>query len=239
MAYATDYTTLLTGSYWSGAEVTAPVFVTYSFDTTSQTADDGQLASSALATFTPFTAAQQAEAQQALSEWSSTSTTAGGGSGIIFLEVPSGQGDINFAAYDFASDPNFSGAGGEGFYPWGNWNYSTAAPGTIHFAADNPGSGDILMNTAYETGGLFSYPTLLHEIGHAIGLKHPTEAWTNYVDGDAIVHNLWPASPPYQNSFSIMSAGGDDAGGAGATDLTAADIEAVQSIYGTPAQAAD
>src|ERR1700719_2969037 len=128
MAYATDYTTLLTGSYWSGAKPAAPqpVFITYSFDTTAPASDAGHLAASALATFTPFTAAQQAEAKQALTDWSSASTIAGGRSGVIFLQVAPGQGDINFAAYDFTSDPNARNSGGEGYYPWGNWNYSTA-----------------------------------------------------------------------------------------------------------------
>ena len=125
MPTATDYTTLLTGSYWSGAGVTGePVFVTYSFDATAPASDQSNLNATAYATFTPFTAAQQAEAQQALGEWSAAS-------GVIFLQVAPGQGDINFASYDFSSDPNASGSGGEGFYPWGNWNYSTATSGSI------------------------------------------------------------------------------------------------------------
>ena len=236
MPYATDYTTLLTGSYWSGAEITAkPVFVTYSFDTTAPPADAANLSASAYATFTPYTAAQQAQARQALAEWSSASTVAGGGSGVTFLEVPSGKGDINFAAYDFSSDPNASGSGGMGYYPWGNWNYSTFGSGSGHFAADLAGPGDILMNTAFETGGLFAYATVLHEIGHALGLKHPTDAWTDNVPGWINVpHNQWDPNVGYNSSFSIMSAGAT-----ALTDLTAADYQAIQSIYGTPAMAAN
>ncbi|MBA3811719.1 MAG: M10 family metallopeptidase C-terminal domain-containing protein [Caulobacteraceae bacterium] len=236
MAYATDYTTLLTGSYWSGAEIAAKlVFVTYSFDTTAPASDAGHLAPSALATFTAYTAAQQAQARQALAEWSSASTVAGGGSGIVFLEVPSGQGDINFASYDFTSDPNARYSGGEGYYPWGNWNYSTGQPGSIHFGADLPGAGNILMNTAFETGGLFSYATVLHEIGHALGLKHPTDAWTNDVPGYIdVVHNQWDPNITYDPNFSIMSAGATSL-----TDLTGADYQAIQSIYGTPSMAAN
>jgi len=235
VAYATDYTTLLTGSYWSGAEITGqPVFVTYSFDTTAPASDVGHLSPSALATFTPFTAAQQTETQQALTVWSSSSTIAGGGSGIIFLQVPSGQGDINFAAYNFSSDPNASGAGGLGYYPWGNWNYSTFQSGSGHFAADLPGAGNVLMNTAFETGGLFAFPTVLHEIGHAIGLKHPTDAWTMNVPGYIdVVHNQWDPNVQYDPNFSIMSPTSSSL-----TDPTAVDYQAVQSIYGTPAMAA-
>jgi len=236
MAYATDYTTLLTGSYWSGAEVTGqPVFITYSFDATAPASDAGHLNASAYATFTPYTAAQQAQAQQALTEWSSASKVAGGGSGIIFLQVAPGKGDINFASYNFTSDPDTTDAGGEGYYPWGNWNYSTAQTGAIHFAADNPGSGNVLMNTALETNGLFSYATVLHEIGHALGLKHPTDAWTNDVPGYIdVAHNQWDPSVPYSSSFSIMSPGATTL-----TDPTSADWQAIQSIYGTPSQAAE
>jgi Ca2+-binding RTX toxin-like protein len=234
MAYATDYTTLLSGSYWSGAETPGqPVFVTYSFDATAPASDVGNLSASALATFTPFTAAQQAEAIQALTDWSSASVQPGGGSGIIFLQVAPGKGDINFAAYDFSSDPNAKYAGGEAFYPFGNWNYSTGQPGLIRFGADNPGSGNVLMNTAFTTNGLFAYATMLHEIGHALGLKHPTDAWTNYVDGLAVVHNQWDPALTYDASFSIMSPGATSL-----TEPTTADWQAIQSIYGTKAQAA-
>lgn len=234
MAYATDYTTLLTGSYWSGAETPGqPVFVTYSFDATAPASDVGHLAGSALATFTAYSAAQQTQAKQALTDWSSASTVGGGGSGVIFLQVAPGKGDINFAAYDFTSDPNAKYSGGEAYYPYGNWNYSTGQPGLIKFAADLPGSGNVLMNTAFETGGLFAYATVLHEIGHALGLKHPTDAWTNYVDGLGVVHNQWDPNVTYDTSYSIMSTGATIL-----TEPTAADFQAIQSIYGTAAQAA-
>ncbi|HEV2363469.1 MAG TPA: matrixin family metalloprotease [Caulobacteraceae bacterium] len=203
MAYATDYTTLLTGSYWSGAEITGqPVFVTYSFDATAPASDKAHIAASAWATFTPLTATQQTEVKQALTEWSSSSSIPGGGSGVIFLQVAPGKGDINFAAYNFSSDPNYSGAGGVGLYPWGNWNYSTFTSGSGHFAADVAGSGNVLMNTAFETGGLFAFNTVLHEIGHALGLKHPTDAWTMNVPGYIdVVHNQWdPTSPTIRTS---------------------------------------
>ncbi len=236
MPYATDYTTLLSGSYWGGAEVTNhPVFVTYSFDATAPASDAGRLAPSAYATFKPFTAAQQAEAQQALAEWSSGSTVTGGGSGITFLQVAPGHGDINFAAYDFSSDPNASGSGGEGFFPWGNWNYSTFGTNIGHFGADLAGAGNVLMNTAFETGGLFAYATVLHEIGHALGLKHPTDAWTDNVPGWInVAHNQWDPNVTYDPNFSIMSPGASSL-----TDLTSADYQAIQSIYGTKAMAAN
>ena len=227
--YATDYTTLLTGSYWSGAEIVGqPVFVTYSFDATAPAADANNLNASAYATFTPFTAAQQTQAQTALAEYSAAS-------GVVFLQVAPGKGDINFAAYDFSTDPNAKFSGGMAFYPWGNWNYSTFTTGSGHFAADLPGAGDVLMNTAFETGGLFSYETVLHEIGHAVGLKHPTDAWTDSVGGYInVVHNQWNPSVAYDPNFSVMSPGANTL-----THLSAADKQALQSIYGTTAATQD
>ena len=225
MPYATDYTTLLSGSYWSGAEVTAqPVILTYSFLTTKPISDPHFLGS-ALNTFAGFSAQQQSQTQQALANWS-------GVSGIIFEQVAPGKGDINFAGYDLTSVAG--NIGGVGFFPWGNWNYSTATASTIHFGADIQanGCGDVLMNTAAEDGsGLFASPTLLHEIGHALGLKHPTEPWTSYV----VAHNQWDPGVVYDGNFSIMSPGGS---GSTLTDLTAADIQAIQSIYGTSPQQA-
>jgi Ca2+-binding RTX toxin-like protein len=227
MGYATDYTTLLSGSYWSGSEVTGqPVILTYSFLTAKPTSDPHGLGS-VLNTFAAFTSAQQTETQQALARWS-------GVSGVIFEQVAAGKGDINFAGYNF-NGSGLGDVGGEGFFPWGNWNYSTETSTTIHFGADIQanGYGDVLMNTgAEDSGGLFAYPTLLHEIGHALGLKHPTEAWTDYPLG--VVHNQWDtSSTPYDPNFSIMSPGGL---GSTLTDITSNDIDAIQSIYGTAAQ---
>ena len=224
LPYATDFTTLLTGSYWSGAQVTGqPVILTYSFLTTKPTTDPHGLGA-ALNTFTPFTADQQTQTQQALARWS-------GVSGIIFEQVAPGEGDINFAAYDLTSSGD--GAGGEAFYPWGNWNYSTQTSSTIRFGADiqSNGYGDVLMNTGDEVGGQFAYATLLHEIGHALGLKHPTEAWTLYPFGTA--YNQWNVDVAYDPNFSIMSPSGS---GSTLTDITGDDILAIDSIYGTAAQ---
>src|SRR4051794_16113253 len=112
MPFATDYTTLLTGSYWNGAQVTAqPVILTYSFLTTKPTSDPHGLGAT-LNSFSAFTAAEQTQTQAALARWSQVS-------GVIFEQVAPGKGDINFAAYNLGA----SGPGGEGYYPWGNWNY--------------------------------------------------------------------------------------------------------------------
>ena len=112
MPVVTDYTALLSGDYWNGIEVTGkPAIVTYSFPTTAE----GYLASVAgftpatVASFQAFNSAEQAEARTALGEWAAAS-------GLVFVEVAPGQGDINFQLADFntTSGPSYAGAGGIG-----------------------------------------------------------------------------------------------------------------------------
>ena len=43
------------------------------------------------------------------------------------------------------------------------------------------------MNSHFLSGGMVSYGTLLHEIGHAIGLKHPTETVTDFAHNPALI----------------------------------------------------
>ena len=115
-----DYTALLSGSYWNGIEVTgSPVIVTYSFPT-SLPAYDASIPGftpATAGTFQAFTAAEQAQAIDALGEWSAAS-------GLVFIQVAAGQGDINFQNVDFntTNNPSYAGAGGIGFYPFGDWN---------------------------------------------------------------------------------------------------------------------
>src|SRR5690242_2103413 len=120
MPVVNDYTALLSGSYWNGIEVTGtPVIVTYSFPS-SLHAYDASIPGFTAATdasFQAFTTEEQAQAVQALGEWSAAS-------GLVFIQVSPGQGDINFQNIDFntTSSPSYAGAGGIGFYPFGNWN---------------------------------------------------------------------------------------------------------------------
>jgi Ca2+-binding RTX toxin-like protein len=221
----TNYTALLSGNYWNGIEVTGtPVIVTYSFPTTAP-AYDASVAGFTDATvdsFTPFTAAEQAEAVNALGQWAAAS-------GLVFIQVAPGQGDINFQNVDFntTSDPSYAGAGGVGFYPFGNWNnYSYP-----YFTSDLDASGDVFMNSDYLNNGTVALDTLLHEIGHAIGLKHPTQIVTDYAaEPDPVVHDQVLASDdPTQ---TIMATVGDSSIPGGATTLFPLDMAAAADIYG-------
>lgn len=212
-----DYTGLLSGSYWSGIEVAAkPTIVTYSFPTAAPGYDaainDPNLTPAALASFTAFNATEQQMARDALAEW-------GNASGLIFIEVAPGQGDINFQELDFTGT-GYDGAGGIAYRPFGGWDFSIYP----YFNSDLDSSGDVFMNADVP----MVYGTLLHEIGHALGLKHPTEPWTDFAADPDVVHPVWTVDDPALTIMSQLS------GGTG--HLTAIDIQAIQAIYGTSAQ---
>ena len=212
-----SYTALLSGSNWGGIEVTGkPTIVTFSFPAVAPAYNtaigDGNLTPAVLATFQAFTTGEQALARTALAEW-------GDNSGLVFIEVAPGQGDINFQKLNFTGT-GYAGVGGIAYRPFGNWQ-NTSYP---YFTSDLDSAGDVFMNSA----ATFVYGTLLHEIGHALGLKHPTEQWTQFASYPPIVHDTWAVDDP---ALTIMSQLG---GGTG--HLTAFDIAAIQSIYGTQAQ---
>ena len=212
-----DYTGLLSGAHWNGIEVTAkPVFVTYSFPITAPAyvaaITDPNLTPAALASFQAFSAGEAQQARDALAEW-------GAACGVTFIEVAAGSGDINFQKLDF-SGTGYDGAGGIAYRPFGAWDFASYP----YFTSGLDAAGDVFMNSDVPV----SHATLLHEIGHALGLKHPTEDWTQWAASPPVVHSVWDVDDP---ALTIMS---QLAGGTG--HLTAIDIQAVQAIYGTGAQ---
>jgi Ca2+-binding RTX toxin-like protein len=200
-----------------------PVIVTYSFPTTAPGylgAIAGFTAAS-VASFQAFTQTMKAQARAALGQWSAAC-------GLVFLEVAPGQGDINFQLVDFNSTtgPSYAGSGGIAFYPFGNWNFFTYP----HFTTSLDASGDVFMNTRFVSGSgigaQVNAGTLLHEIGHAIGLKHPTEIVYNGASG-ANHDQVLAADDP---SLTIMATVGD--GSAIAATLKPLDQAAAAALYG-------
>ncbi len=141
---------LLAGPTWNSAPGEA-VTVTYSFLATpplyytSDPAYDAYVAS-----FAAFNAAQQAVTLEVFDSWSAVAN-------ITFVETTAGDGQINLATTDLGID-----YGGVAFYP----------------GLDE--GGDVWI-TNYYAGyanplpGSHEYSTFVHEIGHAIGLKHPSD----------------------------------------------------------------
>ena len=223
MTVVNDYTALLSGSYWNGIEVAGrPVIVTYSFPTSLPAYDAaiGGFTAATAASFQAFTAAEQSQAVQALGEWSAAS-------GLIFLQVAPGQGDINFQNIDFntTSNPSYAGAGGIGLYPFGFWNNFSYPD----FSGDLDAAGDIFMNSRFLGGGAVNYGTLLHEIGHAIGLKHPTEVVTDFAaQPSPVVHDQVLSSD--DPTRTIMATIGD--GSTPGAHLLPLDRGAAAFLYG-------
>jgi Ca2+-binding RTX toxin-like protein len=206
MPVVNDYTALLGGT-WNQSGRIGPLFLTYSMSTSvppeyvEDTFGPGTprlLYPETTATFSPFDAAQQNIIRQAFQIW-------GAACGITFAEVSSNTGDIQLGQYSFASDPGFfSGAAGLGYFPSRSFGLAST---------EDQVGGDVLFNT-----GSLSLGLALHEIGHALGLKHPFEGATTL------------AAALDSTSNTVMSYTGGLQ-----SQLGQLDINAVQWLYGTDA----
>jgi Ca2+-binding RTX toxin-like protein len=139
----------------SPAPAGTPMFVTYSFMSLIPAYETLYYTPSSGLTFQTFDGTQQNAARQALAAWSNVS-------GVTFVEVPDAVGgDIRFGMHTMTTS-----VGGYAFYPNTNGNTVLDA------------GGDIFLNNYYLGAdplsfGTYGFFALLHEIGHALGLKHP------------------------------------------------------------------
>ena len=158
--------TLLCGIKWETSSVGTAINLTYSFpyitnSTAQWTADYNYLYGEPYATTSGLSVAQMTAAISAMQSWANVAN-------ITFTEVvESGDevGDIRFAFSSAVEDA------------WG-WSY---------LPSNNPEAGDIWINPNltnpdnydFSAGG-YGYSSLIHELGHSLGLKHPG----NYGSGD-------------------------------------------------------
>lgn len=227
----TDPAAIESGNSWNGLDTAgAPVIVTFSFATSLPAYDDtiGGFTPATLASFTGFTSAEQAQALAALGQWAAAS-------GIVFIEAPPGEGDITFANVSFSTtttgseNGDYQTAAGIGFYPFGDWSDLTGNSSVGYgFTSDLSTGGDVFMNSDYINNGTVDLGTMLHEIGHAIGMKHPDQQVTT---ADGVDHNQ--VLDPMENSgtVTIMSETGDAANDANPS-LFALDTLAAADLYG-------
>ena len=155
--------------------------------------------------FIAFNETQQAAARQALQLYSEVS-------GLNFVEV--------------------SDAGEGGTIRFGTANMEH---GSAHAYSPNNHSvgGDVWLNNIHnsnltQTNGSYGFHTLIHEIGHALGLKHPG----NYNAGGGGAEGPYLYSDLDSNQYTVMSY--NDHSGSVANPQTPMlyDIAAIQHLYG-------
>lgn len=200
-----NYKAILSGQSWnapSGLKISKkPVFLTYSFNVS----DWGS---------SKFGSADKAMARKALKMW-------GDASGIRFIEVKGQEAELKFQWqwqwYDitaWAEFPELNRETYDGEDMVRDWS-----------------GGNVYLNTQHRSemskNKAFKLYILLHEIGHALGLKHPFHKMD---------HNkqLLKSDLDHVNN-TVMSYTGADAN-MQSVGLGSLDIAAIRALYGSPSQ---
>lgn len=196
--------TLLRGDDWNGDAVGVPALVMYSFATRSLSnytmpGDPGQ-AGFNRSESEPLDANQRASIREALKLWEQVS-------GLFFFEVPDlPELDFNGIRFSMENLDHFKIPGILGISEPNSSTYGF----NIQFALDKYAGDPLQM-------GSDAFYTAMHEIGHAIGLKHPFHGSPNLSAAEDNGNNTVMSYTPAGNY----------------THLGPFDVDAVRHIYGT------
>jgi hypothetical protein len=205
-------TALIYGTKWGSSSPGVGVTITWSvLKGTAWFADSYELSGENYG-WSGFTPEEVAGASKALDAWARVS-------GVKFKQVADNKstvGEIRFAKTSYGPADAYAHA----YAPW-----------------DDPHGGDVWMNvydwnasgTAANRPGTYDYLALLHEIGHALGLKHPF---------DDSPHNSKNLSVKYNSYFYTVMSYSAWPGSKGAipdfypTTPMYLDLIAIQHLYG-------
>ncbi|KAB0508142.1 serine 3-dehydrogenase [Pseudomonas lini] len=148
-----------------------------------------------------LTAAQQTAITGALASWSAVAN-------ITFrltTDNATNVGDLRFGGYT---------------------QMDNTAAAWAYFPSDDPNGGDVWIgpntNDATPDKGSYDFMTFIHEIGHAVGLKHPfSPGGSNTITLDPALDDVSLTVMSYNNSYSYQP-----------TTPMLLDILAIQSLYG-------
>lgn len=197
--------------------------ITYSFPTRTAVFDGGWSygGGEIAAGWQPLTTAQQEAVRSALNTWERVAN-------VKFVEVSETGADVGDLRFGFTK-AMFPGAVAHAYYPqnesalagdvWLSWDWRNdrLAPTQVHTAA-----------ASYDSDEYYAYGTLIHEIGHALGLSHPFEE-----AGRERATNPLPGWEDHVSN-TIMSYDWNDWLGGLAPAVTPMpyDILAIQHLYG-------
>lgn len=228
--------TFLGGSKWGAGGAGTAATVTFGFPSTTAVYDassafgfygDSNFSGYVASTdFRPFGASEQAAARAVLQTWANVAN-------IAFSEVAADSSTAATLRFDYTGAPGLA----------------TGTFAVSWFPMDIPAAGDTWVNTAYcypdgWAAGSQNFLTLLHEVGHALGLKHPHDTGlAGVVDGWPATTNILPFTGTdtltgYSTEDAVMAY--NDVAGIGsplqadfaATTPMRLDIAAFQYLYG-------